>query len=180
MEDIRSHFENEYGQVDYKDLPRPKLAEMLYDLLPLIDEHNRMRQDRLALERCWPTKNCWFHLITTLLGQSVVDLQRIYRIEDPTYIEWDVLKFADFISVDLKEITDRPTCARIMNAEHKLKELQIKMERSTRPFPRSKKSVGSPREMLMSETISCARNTTRSRNIRRHGGAAQNATRLFV
>ena len=36
----RSHFENEYGQVDYKDLPRPKLAEHLYEAAPLIDENS--------------------------------------------------------------------------------------------------------------------------------------------
>ena len=66
----RSHFENEYSQVDFKELPRPKLAEFLFEYLPLIDEHNRMRQDRLALEKCWPTKNCWFRLIVTLVGDE--------------------------------------------------------------------------------------------------------------
>ena len=34
------------------------------------------RQGILSLEDCWPTKNPWFRLITTLIGMSVVDLHR--------------------------------------------------------------------------------------------------------
>ena len=34
---------------------------------------------------------------------SVVDLQRIYRNKDSKYLEWDVLKFADYLSAGLKE-----------------------------------------------------------------------------
>lgn len=83
----RSHFENDYGKVDYKELPRPKLAEFLYEYLPLIDEHNRSRQDRLALEVTWPTKCCWFRLIQTVTGMCVVDLFRLYRNKDQSYLE---------------------------------------------------------------------------------------------
>ena len=39
----------------------------------------------------------------------VVDLFRVYRNKDKTYLEWDVLKFADFLSADLHEIMHRPT-----------------------------------------------------------------------
>jgi len=98
----RSHFENEFGQVDYKDLPRPKLAEFLYEILPLIDEHNKIRQHRLALEKCWQTKNCLFRLIVTICGQSLVDMQRLYRNVDSFYAEWDIIKFSDYVSADLK------------------------------------------------------------------------------
>ena len=45
-------------------------------LLPLIDEHNKARQNSLALEKCWLTKSCWVRIVTTLLRMSVVDLQR--------------------------------------------------------------------------------------------------------
>jgi len=34
------------------------------------------RQGILSLEDCWPTKNPWFRLVTTLIGMSVVDLHR--------------------------------------------------------------------------------------------------------
>ena len=33
----------------------------------------------------------------------MVDLQRIYRNKDSKYLEWDVLKFADYLSADMKE-----------------------------------------------------------------------------
>ena len=39
-----SRFEDEYGNVQEKELPRPAQAHMLYEFLPLIDEHNKARQ----------------------------------------------------------------------------------------------------------------------------------------
>lgn len=71
-----SRFEDEYGNVQEKELPRPAQAHMLYEFLPLIDEHNKARQNSLALEKCWMTKSCWNRIITTLLGMAVVDVQR--------------------------------------------------------------------------------------------------------
>ena len=53
-----SKFEDEYGNVQTKELARPTIAHMLYEFLPLIDEHNKARQNLLALEKCWLTKNC--------------------------------------------------------------------------------------------------------------------------
>ena len=53
-------------------------ADLLYDFLPLIDEHNKQRQNILNLERCWPTRNVWFRLIVTIVGMSVVDFHRLY------------------------------------------------------------------------------------------------------
>jgi hypothetical protein len=37
--------------VQEKELPRPTVAHMLYEFLPLIDEHNKSRQNALALEK---------------------------------------------------------------------------------------------------------------------------------
>jgi hypothetical protein len=76
-----SRFEDEYGNVQQKELARPTIAHMLYEFLPLIDEHNKARQNSLALalalEKCWLTKSPWVRIITTLLGgMSVDDLQR--------------------------------------------------------------------------------------------------------
>ena len=56
----RTQFEDEFGCVSYKDIPRPVFADLLYDFLPLIDEHNKQHQNILNLERCWPTRNVWF------------------------------------------------------------------------------------------------------------------------
>ena len=86
-----SRFEDEYGNVQEKELPRPTVAHMLYEFLPLIDEHNKARQNALALEKHWLTKKCWTRILTTFLGMSVVDLQR-----------WDRRKrFGHVSSIDL-------------------------------------------------------------------------------
>ena len=74
--DYKSCYEDGYGNPTFKLLPRPAIAHFLYEFLPLIDEHNKARQSNLALEETWPTKCCWFRLITTFVGMAVVDLQR--------------------------------------------------------------------------------------------------------
>ena len=51
---------------------------MLYDI-PLIDEHNKSRQNLLALKKQWLTKNCWSRILTTFLGMSLVDIHRWNR-----------------------------------------------------------------------------------------------------
>jgi hypothetical protein len=74
-----THFEDEFGNVNFKEIERPAVAHFLYEYLPLIDEHNKQRQSILNLERCWLTKDPWFRLLTTLLGMSVVDCHRWHR-----------------------------------------------------------------------------------------------------
>ncbi|KAL7554128.1 hypothetical protein ACHAWF_017536 [Thalassiosira exigua] len=74
-----SRFEDEFGNVSEKELPRPTVAHFVYEFLPLIDEHNKARQNYLALEKHWLTKCCWTRLVTTFLGMSIVDLQRMDR-----------------------------------------------------------------------------------------------------
>ena len=54
-----SWFEDEYGNVQERELPCPAQAHMLYEFLPLIDEHNKAQQNFLALEKCWMTKSSW-------------------------------------------------------------------------------------------------------------------------
>ena len=74
-----SHFEDGYGNTAWKEIDRPEIAHFLYEFLPLLDEHNKQRQNLLGLERCWLTKDIWFRLVTTLLGMSVVDFHRWHR-----------------------------------------------------------------------------------------------------
>jgi hypothetical protein len=58
---------------------------------------NTINNDKkLGLERKWPTRNCWFRLLTTLLGMSIVDMHRFYRnLKNAEFIEVDVLEFSD-------------------------------------------------------------------------------------
>ncbi len=74
-----SYFENDYGNVGSKEINHPKLAHLLYEYRPLIDEHNKQRKKNLGLERKWPTCNCWVHLMTTLMGMCIVDMHRSYH-----------------------------------------------------------------------------------------------------
>ena len=104
-----SKFEDEMGCVQAKELARPQVAHMLYEFLPLIDEHNKARQSCLALEECWLTKNCWMRLMTTFTGMAVVDLQRWDRhmrskSEDATMQGMD----GDFPIIKMASLIGRP------------------------------------------------------------------------
>jgi len=77
-----SRFEDEFGNSSFKYLNRPEFVHFLYEKLPIIDEHNRQRQGFVALEKCWPTTNCWFRLLTTIVGMSIVDMHRMQRFHN--------------------------------------------------------------------------------------------------
>jgi hypothetical protein len=84
-EPYRSYFEDPYGGTGTRVVPRPVLADFLYQVLPVIDEHNKQRQYELAIDRKWPTQCCWFKLRTGLLGMSAVNMQRIYKYRFTAY-----------------------------------------------------------------------------------------------
>ena len=86
----RTHFTDDYGNVTFKEIPRPSIAHFYFELCPLIDNHNKDRQGILGLEDCWPTKNPWFRLVTTMIGMSVIDLHRWDRNKrsNGTAFEW--------------------------------------------------------------------------------------------
>jgi hypothetical protein len=112
----KSSYEDEFGHCTYKELPRPCLVEFLFEYLPLVDEHNRQRQSILGIEKCWPTKSCWFRLLTTIVGMCVVDLHRLYRNHNPVvYGEMEVQEFADFLCTDL---VSRSRCSPAQNYCH--------------------------------------------------------------
>jgi hypothetical protein len=93
-----SYFEDDYGNVGSKEISQPVLAHLLYDYLPLIDEHNKQQQKILGLERKWPTRNCWFCLLTTLMGMCIVDMHMLYWNKlNEKYSDVDMLKFSDLI-----------------------------------------------------------------------------------
>jgi hypothetical protein len=113
-----THFEDEFGVVGIKQIPQPSIKEWFYDFLPLIDEHNKQRQSLLRLEKKWPTKNCWFRLLVTLVGMSVVDCYRIYLNHDKQkYEKMDIVQFADELSLHLRlrEQKKAPTLASHQN-----------------------------------------------------------------
>ena len=106
-----SKFEDEWGGTNFQTIDRPEIVHFLYEYLPLIDEHNKQRQSLLALEKRWLTKDCWFRLITTVVGMSVVDMHRCYRyhqlkIKNKKHEEVDLVKiykFTDLICGGMKQ-----------------------------------------------------------------------------
>ena len=98
----RAWYQDDFGGASFKELPRPKMAEFVLNLLPIIDEDNNDRQHRLALEKKWPTNNCWYRLLTTIVGQCVVDQLSLYVTKSPEkYREWTVNMMADHIAAGL-------------------------------------------------------------------------------
>jgi hypothetical protein len=106
-----SKYEDNWGMTAMKLINRPELCHFLYEYLPLIDEHNKQRQNLLALETSWLTKDPWFRLVCTLVGQSVVDMHRYHRHvrimvkEEPRAIvdRMQVLKYSDLICGSLRQ-----------------------------------------------------------------------------
>eukprot|EP00035_Acanthoeca_spectabilis_P014848 m.291840 g.291840 ORF g.291840 m.291840 type:complete len:809 (-) comp16232_c0_seq5:41-2467(-) len=96
-------YEDDFGNVRVVDLPRPEIASFLYSRLPLIDEHNRQRQHFLDMSASWPTTDCWFRLITAVVGICVVDLMYLMRCSNkPAYEGLRVVKVADMVSMGLR------------------------------------------------------------------------------
>ena len=99
----KSNFEDDFGGVSFKMIPRPKLATFLYGYLPIIDEHNKQRQNLLNLEYKWPTKQCWVRLMISLVGFSVTNLYRLYRNYNyQKYKNMGVVAFSDLLCAALK------------------------------------------------------------------------------
>ena len=85
-------------------IPWPHLLEWVYNYLPLIDEHNKQWQSSLWLEKKWPTKNCWFHLLITVVGMSAVDLHHIYLNHNKhQFGKMDIIQFTEEICLNLWE-----------------------------------------------------------------------------
>ncbi|CAB9515559.1 unknown protein [Seminavis robusta] len=98
-----SKFEDEWGNTGSKLINRPKICHFIYEYLPLIDEHNKQRQNLLALEKCWQTKNPWMRI-------ALVDLHRYYRYQRivekghkrEAMDQVRIMKMADLVCAGLK------------------------------------------------------------------------------
>jgi len=66
-------FQDGNGNLAQRDIPRPALISNYFAHCNVIDVHNQQRQGELGLESKWETNNCWFRLITTIVGMVVTD-----------------------------------------------------------------------------------------------------------
>ena len=66
-------FPDKFGNPHERIVQRPDVLGKYFDASDVIDNHNHMRQHRLALEQLWATKNPWFRIDTTFIGYTVID-----------------------------------------------------------------------------------------------------------
>lgn len=98
-----SKFEDANGVATRKPLPRPRVLEVLFTYLPVIDEFNKEAQNTLNILQSWPTQCCWTRLLLAFIGYCVVDQHRACMLEEPfEYRNVGVLDFADMMSKDMK------------------------------------------------------------------------------
>ncbi len=75
-------YTDDYGNVHELQVDRLDAVSNFYASLNVIDCHNWLRQDSLALEEKWVTQDCFFGLTTPLIGMSVVDTYLIAKHHD--------------------------------------------------------------------------------------------------
>ena len=68
---------NDRGNVCVREVDRPDVVSHFFEQSNLIDVHNQLRQDELALEKRWVTNDGYFRLATTLVGINTVDCWRL-------------------------------------------------------------------------------------------------------
>ena len=61
------------------DVPRPALVERYFQSISAVDNHNKLRQGGLKLEKVFKTKRWWMRSFTTFLGMIEVDAFLAYR-----------------------------------------------------------------------------------------------------
>ncbi len=66
-------FPDQYGNLRFRNIPRPGIVNLYYQYNNKIDVHNNFRQNFLGLEKKWITLNPYFRMLTTIIGVDVVD-----------------------------------------------------------------------------------------------------------
>ena len=74
-----SRFPDIYSNVSVRPVVRPHLLGRYFNACNAIDNHNRMRQSDLSLEKYWVTQSGYFRLATTVaLGMGITDGKLLY------------------------------------------------------------------------------------------------------
>jgi hypothetical protein len=80
-EPYRAKFLDDHGNIRSREVDRPAVISDYFTSSNAVDKHNHARQAELKLEKHWITHNCWFRLITTILGITVTDCWKAYKHE---------------------------------------------------------------------------------------------------
>ena len=70
-------YTDSFGNVCTRKVERPDVLSKFFKDSNKLDAHNHARQDCLGLEKDWVTQDCYFRLVTTLIGINVVDTWKL-------------------------------------------------------------------------------------------------------
>ena len=77
--EYEAHWSDRHGNLHARKIDRPHVVSSFFEHSNCVDNHNRIRQGQLALEKHWVTQDAYFRLMTSLFGIVVVDCWRAYR-----------------------------------------------------------------------------------------------------
>jgi hypothetical protein len=97
---------DKYGNVKHRRVDRPDIVSKYFRESNKIDRHNQLRQNELALEQLWLTKDPWFRIDTTLVGMTVTDAYLLAKYSCSTASgikKMSIRDFATRVAYDLFE-----------------------------------------------------------------------------
>ena len=98
-EPYRARFIGDDNNIQFRSVDRPQIISAYFKTSNAVDKHNHARQAELKLEKHWVTLNCWFRLISTIIGINVVDCWKAYKQQFGGRMT--VCKFAEQVSFEL-------------------------------------------------------------------------------
>ena len=72
-----SNSTDSFGNLRSRQVERPAAISDFFRDSNIVDSHNQARQHDLGLEETWVTTDCYFRLVTTLMGLSVTDAWKL-------------------------------------------------------------------------------------------------------
>ena len=98
-ESYEARFPDKYGNVCVRHVSRPALMANYFKYSNCVDLHNQARQFDLRLEKKWVTQSGYFRLYTTILGMTVTDAWKIYKMLDN--YPFTICQYADMLAGDM-------------------------------------------------------------------------------
>ena len=111
-----AHWVDENDCAQITELPRCSAISVFFNAFPAVDKHDHARQNKLAVEEAWLTRDPWFRLQTTFTGICMTDLWKICN-------ELQLIEPSDASSehVTIREFTDQFCGAYLRPADENLK-----------------------------------------------------------
>ena len=100
----RARWPDEFGNLQYRDVPRPRVIAEYFQDSDCVDRHNKSRQFDLGLELAWRTPNCWLRADTTFFGLTAVDAWNAVRYaaaDSSGFRELPIVTFVECVIGDL-------------------------------------------------------------------------------